>query len=93
MLYREIFAFCCLMHTKHVNTLREHFVEFVSVILLVCIMNTELCNSKAIDAASNSSNGHACGLCGVVLCSQIYFNVPTTASSLLSNDSNLFLVS
>jgi hypothetical protein len=93
MLYREIIAFYSEDHTKHINTQCGQNVGFVIVILFVYIPNTELCNSKAIDAAVKSNNGHACGLCAVFLCSQIYYNVPTAASSLSSNDSNLFIVS
>ena len=31
MLYREIIAVCCQIHTKHINTLCGQKVEFVDV--------------------------------------------------------------
>jgi len=31
MLYREIIAVCSQIHTKHINTLCGHNIEFVSV--------------------------------------------------------------
>jgi hypothetical protein len=31
MLYREIIAVCSEIHTKYINTLRGHNVEFVNV--------------------------------------------------------------
>ena len=33
MLYREIIAVCAEIHTKHINTLRGHNVEFLFLIL------------------------------------------------------------
>jgi len=41
MLYREIIAVCCQIHTKHINTLRAQNVEFVNVKLAVHIVTTE----------------------------------------------------
>jgi hypothetical protein len=40
MLYREVIAVCSEIHTKHINTLYEQNVGFVSVKLVVHIVTT-----------------------------------------------------
>jgi hypothetical protein len=42
MLYREIIAVCSLIHTIHTNVMCGQNVEFVNIILLVCIVTTGL---------------------------------------------------
>jgi hypothetical protein len=42
MLYREIIAVCCLIHTKHINTLCGQNVELLNVKLAVHIVTTGL---------------------------------------------------
>jgi hypothetical protein len=42
MLYREIFAVCSQIHTKHTNTLCEQNVELLNVKLVVLILTTAL---------------------------------------------------
>jgi len=42
MLYREKFAVCSEIHTKHINKLGAHKVGKLNVILLVYIVNTRL---------------------------------------------------
>jgi len=42
MLYREIMAVCCEIHTKDINTLCGQNVELVSVKLVVHIVTTGL---------------------------------------------------
>ena len=42
MLYREIIAVCCEIHTKHVNKLCEQNVELLNVKLAVHIVTTGL---------------------------------------------------
>jgi len=40
MLYREIIAVCCEIHTKHINTLSWKNVELLNVKLMVHIVTT-----------------------------------------------------
>jgi len=42
MLYREIMAVCCEIHTKHINTLCGENVELLNVKLVVHIVTTGL---------------------------------------------------
>jgi len=42
MLYREIFAVCSEIHTKHINTLCGQNVEMLNVKLAVYILTTGL---------------------------------------------------
>ena len=42
MLYREIIALCSEIHTKHINTLCDHNLEFVNVKLVVHIVTNWL---------------------------------------------------
>ena len=42
MLYREIIAVCCQIHTKHMNTLRVQNVELLNVKPAVHIVTTGL---------------------------------------------------
>jgi hypothetical protein len=42
MLYREIMAVCCQIHTKHINTLCGQNVELLNVKLVVHIVTTGL---------------------------------------------------
>ena len=40
MLYREIIAVCCEIHTQHINTLCGQCVELLNVKLVVYIVTT-----------------------------------------------------
>jgi len=42
MLYREIMAVCCEIHTKHINTLCGQNVELLNVQMVVRIVTTGL---------------------------------------------------
>ena len=42
MLYREIMAVCCEIHTKHINTVCGQNVELLNVKLVVHIVTTVL---------------------------------------------------
>jgi hypothetical protein len=54
MLYREIIAVCCEIHTKHINTLCGQNVEFVSKVL-VPIVTTE---SQLLTGKVHPRTGH-----------------------------------
>jgi hypothetical protein len=49
MLYSEIIAVCSQIHTKHINTLCEQNVEFVSV-----IPGGTYCNHWALQSSTSS---------------------------------------
>jgi len=42
MLYREIIAVCCQIHTKHINTVCGQNVELLNINLAVHIVTTVL---------------------------------------------------
>jgi len=48
MLYGEIMAVCCDIHTKHINTLCGQNVELLSVKLAVHIVTTGLQRVKTL---------------------------------------------
>jgi len=48
MLYREIMAVCCQIHTKHMNTLCGQNVELLNVKLAVRIVTTGLQRVKSL---------------------------------------------
>jgi len=48
MLYREIIAVCCQIHTKRINTLCGQNVELLNVKLAVYIVTTGLQRVKSL---------------------------------------------
>jgi len=59
MLYKEIIAVYCEIHTKHINTLCPQNVEMLSVKLAVHIVTTGLQKVRLKQCATHhSSHGH-----------------------------------
>ena len=48
MLYREIIAVCCQIHTKHIHTLCRQNVELLNVKPVVHIVTTGLYSVKSL---------------------------------------------
>jgi hypothetical protein len=46
MLYREIFAVCSQIHTKHINTLRGQNVELLNIKTVVTYRKQQVLNSE-----------------------------------------------